>query len=379
MPAEPPDTAHISKPKKATTLSIAHLSTGEYIVVESTLTLTLKDGKKVAASDHQLQLNPNFSLTYSQINCLAGDFYGTNDPISDGTNDKDRIRRFKDAYNTLAQEGPRMPKEAKDILDLVKEEADLVNKAVKKGKEPSTGYAKLSRMNDARLYHATYGREGIPTYLGLLKINWDHFGKDARLAYNAGHAAAIQEAIEGNLETAYAMNAFADHFLQDSFCSGHLRTPRRLLHSAGGVRDLCAMYMHDEDNAIGLSVTDPQGKSWTMYGDKRFLDSVNEENRERCVCAVQASINEIYWAYRHPKAKVPSPAKYEAWKYAPTLKSANGHQELAPLFKTVGKSIKRRKNLENRREWDFTDDFSYKATLAQLSASKLWKYPITLD
>lgn len=28
------------------------------------------------------------------------------------------------------------------------------------------------------------------------------------------------------------MNAFADHFLEDSFATGHMRTPRRMLHGS---------------------------------------------------------------------------------------------------------------------------------------------------
>ena len=68
-----------------------------------------------------------------------------------------------------------------------------------------------------KLEEITSGRSDFPGYAGLAQINWDHFGDDARTAYNAGHATAIQRAIDGDLEGAYALNAFADHFLQDSF------------------------------------------------------------------------------------------------------------------------------------------------------------------
>ena len=71
-------------------------------------------------------------------------------------------------------------------------------------------------------------------YVGLALINFDHFGADARIAYNAGHVEALEHAASGksaqHLETAYAISAFADHFLQDSFTSGHIRTPRQKLH-----------------------------------------------------------------------------------------------------------------------------------------------------
>ena len=70
------------------------------------------------------------------------------------------------------------------------------------------------------------------TYLGLSLINWDHFGNDARTAYSTGHSAAIDYARQAgsSWDVAYAMNAFADHYLQDLFSAGHLRNPRRDLH-----------------------------------------------------------------------------------------------------------------------------------------------------
>ena len=106
-------------------------------------------------------------------------------------------------------------------------------------------YNKLPDVS-SKLEALTFGRSGIPGYLGLAQINWDHFGKDARTAYNAGHATALQIAADGDLEGAYALNAFADHFLQDCFSAGHLRTPRRFLHRSLDIAaDVCAkVYLH---------------------------------------------------------------------------------------------------------------------------------------
>lgn len=107
----------------------------------------------------------------------------------------------------------------------------------------------------------------MPGYAGISLINWDHFGAAARLAYDAGHFAALAAAAGGDLLGAYAMNAFADHYLEDSFSAGHMRVPRKLLHDDLAVSDLCAQFMHGEDNAIGLSVVNPKGENWTAYGD----------------------------------------------------------------------------------------------------------------
>ncbi|KAK0430772.1 fungal fucose-specific lectin-domain-containing protein [Armillaria borealis] len=334
----------------------------EHCFIRDAITLTLASGGKVAASDYRFRLKDQLSLTYGQINGLAGDLYGTYDPISDGKNDRDRSARFVRAYNTLADGGPCVPKEAMDIL------------AVLQAEDPSVVYAQLPDVS-VKLELITFGRSGIPAYLGLAQINWDHFGADARTAYNAGHSTAIQKAISGDLDGAYAMNAFADHFLEDSFSAGHLRTPRRLLHKSTDITaDACAKYMHDEDNAIGIDAKNPAGKSWTLYGDKRTLDSVNEDNKTRCVDSVQASANEIYKAYQIKQA--PSLANYQAWTFAPTLESANAHQTLATLFTFKNE---RRKIIENRKLWNFKTDWWLWSTALECKTSGWWNYPITIN
>lgn len=81
------------------------------------------------------------------------------------------------------------------------------------------------------------------------------------------------------LGTAYAYNAFADHFLTDLFASGHLRTSRLELREqctlpvVGGLTgDLLARFMHDEDCPYGLTVHNARGDTRTGYGDKRLRD-----------------------------------------------------------------------------------------------------------
>jgi hypothetical protein len=132
--------------------------------------------------------------------------------------------------------------------------------------------------------------------------------------------------------------------------------------------------MHDEDNAIGLSVKDPGGESWTLYGDKCVLDSVNDDNKERCVNAVQASADEVYKAYQTKQA--PLPADYRAWTYAATLESANAHQTLAGLFTFKNE---RRREIKNRKLWNFNTDWQAWSTALECKTSGWWNYPITID
>jgi hypothetical protein len=62
--------------------------------------------------------------------------------------------------------------------------------------------------------------------------NEDHFHERVAFAYWFWHARAVELARSGNLGTAMVVNAYADHFLEDSFAPGHLRTPRHELHDA---------------------------------------------------------------------------------------------------------------------------------------------------
>ncbi|KAL1745430.1 fungal fucose-specific lectin-domain-containing protein [Schizophyllum fasciatum] len=353
----------------------------EHSYVGDAIWLTLADESRVPAKTHEFTLKNGLTLTYGQINALAGDFYGTYKPISDGKNATEQSARFLAAFNTLAEPSYWQPKDAHDILDVLQGEVDAVNDALKHHADPSFTYSKLADVS-FKLGLITMKRPwNIPGYAGLARINWDHFGADARTAYNAGHALALQTAANGDLEHAYALNAFADHFLEDSFSAGHLRTPRRGLHSTSNLAaDFCAKYMHDEDCAIGLAVKNPAGESWTCYGDKRALDKAGEENIGRTVAAVQASADEIYAAYTS-KTIVPSSA-YKAWTIAPTLDSAFGIQELAPLFKykdTTHKEVQRRTEIKNRRQATYTMGWDFIKTAYDLSKSHWWDYPILLD
>lgn len=199
-------------------------------------------GDVVRAGDWRLKLENGLELTYGQICGLAGDYYGTSKPISDGNSLENQVSRFMFAFDQLAR-AQRTPKEALQILRILQPEVEVVNEAIKDHRDPWEIYHTLPDVN-AKLEYETLGRPAPAlSYLGLVFINWDHFGSDARTAYNAGHRAALDVALQGGkkLELAYILNAFADHFLQDSFSAGHLRTPRRALHrSSNPTADLCA-------------------------------------------------------------------------------------------------------------------------------------------
>jgi hypothetical protein len=156
-----------------------------------------------------------------------------------GSSFKEQCTLFEKAFATLAIDKNVAVKEATAIIQNREDEIDALDKANERGFSTPDDYNKLKKPGksslgyldqaDEDLARITWDREG-PSYLRIAQLNLDHFGADARTAYNAGHTCALRTAAAGNLELAYAMNAFADHFLEDSFASGHMRTPRRALH-----------------------------------------------------------------------------------------------------------------------------------------------------
>ncbi len=136
---------------------------------------------------------------------------------------------------------------------------------------------------------------------------------DAITAYEAGHILAQQLAAtagksgdpSGKLQFAYAVNAFADHFLTDLFSAGHMRTPRRGMYEYSGLLSaaasgVCAKAMHDEDSKFGLWVTNARGTSgdtWVAFGDGRYRDWCNAANRAILKAAVQQSMDDVWAAF----------------------------------------------------------------------------------
>jgi hypothetical protein len=83
---------------------------------------------------------------------------------------------------------------------------------------------------------ATISKEYAERYKDLALHNVSHFsgGGTARETWQEIHQGAVLAALEAGkkgdsagLAKAYAMNAFGDHFLTDSFSAGHVRTPRK--------------------------------------------------------------------------------------------------------------------------------------------------------
>lgn len=207
------------------------------------MALKLENGTEVCARKRPLRLPNGLELTYGQMIGFAGDLYGTDKPISDGTNEVERKESFLNAFAALVNDTKYAPAEVPVLLKIVQGEIDAINKGKRERIPPSQILNKANYEMNKKLERATSGRTNIPSYLSLALVNFDHFGEDTAVAYNTGHEAAIQYAMQedSDLFHAYALNSFADHYLQDRFSSGHLRVPRRLLHGTSiYIADYCS-------------------------------------------------------------------------------------------------------------------------------------------
>jgi len=210
----------------------------------------------------------------------------------------------------------------------------------------------------------------------LIQEDYDHFGENAWLAYKAGHdvamlaASAAHEARDiKQLTRAYAMNAFASHFLSDRFASGHMRTPRIELAASvtpSVVGSLLSGYMHKEENHYGLHVHNSRKDHWMAYGDRTYFLDINAENRAFLQEALQQSADEVFSAYQDgviAKDDVASLLPY------PDEEGVASNLDIATMFYWDAHSMQlfRRSHLANVNDQHWTIDWWGWSTLLILS------------
>jgi len=346
---------------------------GEHTAIgDQTLLRFVENAAPILAHEVQLHLPNGLAPTYGQVLALGGDFYGIPDrPISDGATPVDRLNRFIAAFDTLAVLSASNV-EAVKILAVMQKEIDAVKQAIKDGKQPHEAYDALGDTLSEEWNKITGGGSFVSAlfplgrYLKLAANNADHFGEWAQQAYIAGHTAALQHAAaahaakdEKQLEVAYAMNAFADHFLTDLFSAGHLRVPRKAMAAAVTPSDLGSLitrFMHDEDSKFGLNVRNGNGEQWRAYGDKRYFDAIDSANRQHVNQAVQVSADEVFAAYL--SGTVPAFNSFAALKQLPDLQALlNLGSNFSPLFRLEGSKVLRRKDVNNLNDTATVDDW----------------------
>jgi hypothetical protein len=341
----------------------------------------------VLQSEHKLHLSNGLELTYAQIVTMGGDFYAVpGQMISQGESLEERKKLFIEAYNTLAKD-PAAVAEVPRIYDVIDKEHEAVVEGLKNGELPETIYARIGDEND-RQWNCITGGSCLQAwwlvpgrFLTLSEEDFDHFGDNAMLAYQAGHAIALETAIAARathdltlLETAYSMNAYASHFLSDRFASGHMRTPRTELHNSVTptvIGDLLVSFMHNEENQQGLHVHNLRGDKWVAYGDRYYFSTQNQLNRNRLDETLQASVNEISDAFQ--SGAVPQGQDVAALIPIPDEVQSNNFQDIAPMFywDSTEKTLYRRSDVTNVHDNHYTADWWGWTTVALLAQGGL--------
>ena len=295
---------------------LLQFNTAEHVIAVWDLVLKTEAGTLQAGrAGLPLSMNRPYTLSYGQIIALGGDFYG--DPDQPVCTSPDPVGQFQKNFDTMAKAKAEV---AKILAITNKYEFGPIAGAVRAGQQPSAVYAGLPTSpghevpdEDRAFDDATGGR-----YLKLSETNLDHFGVDALTCYTAGHLLAQRFAAKASTITdasaratallvAYAINAFADHFITDLFSAGHMRTPRRPIYNSASTEltrkgaGICAWQMHNEDNKFGLWVTNDVGDRWTAYGDSRYRDKWNAAGRVVMKAAVQQSMNDVWDSFAHGK------------------------------------------------------------------------------
>jgi hypothetical protein len=337
-------------------------------------------------SDTTLHLENGLAFTYAQLLAISGDFYGIpGHTISEGKSLQERKEKFLSVYNTLAQD-PAARKEAPQIFAVIEKEQNSIAEGMKNGEKPEDIYARIANDNNRQWNCITGG--GCATswwlvpgrYLTLSKKDYDHFGDHSWLAYEAGHAVALdtaQLAHQTNniklLETAYAINAFASHYLSDHFAAGHLRTPRLELPTTvtpAVFGSILVHFMHDEENQYGMHVHNLRGDHWFAAGDQYFFTMQNKQNRSFLEEALQASVNDVFYAYRYGMA----PLEDKVYQLIPQADETGNQvkQDISPLFywDNASRTLYRRSDVSNAYDNHWTSHWWGWSTIILLAKQR---------
>lgn len=330
--------------------------------------------------DHVLHFPNGLALTYGETLSL-GDFYAVEgQPISTETSGTARQAIFLAAFESFATNHAAAA-EVPVIMGFLHKEQTILEDGIKHGQKPSDIFKQLSQDENRQLNCITGGDcsstwwTKLGRYFRLAEENYDHFGDNALIAYQTGHALAIEAAIEAGqahdvqrLEMAYAMNALASHYLSDRFSTGHIREPRMELPASVTPRmvgTLLCKYMHNEESRNGLHVYNARGDYWVAYGDHYYLDSVNDKSREILQEALQNSANEIFFAYQ--TGSVP-PDSVTALIPKPYKANTAGEPNIAQMFywDEGTQKLFRRVDLANVTDYHWTIDWWGWSTLSIL-------------
>jgi hypothetical protein len=151
--------------------------------------------------------------------------------------------------------------------------------------------AMIRQCEHAELAKAVFNKldktNAINMYATLHLVAMDLAAQSGRLKDNAGQARTL-------MRFALLFNGFADHFLEDSFSSGHLVVKRTVVASVVNNKAL-----HDFYSENGTTVLNRKGEVWEAHGDGTFNKPEFINDQARVIEAVELSLADLWIAYKN--------------------------------------------------------------------------------
>lgn len=352
-----------------------HLAAGQQV----TLLFNVTDSGE---RNKPLHLPNGLNLSFGNIVSL-GDLCGIlGQPISLGATQEEQQQRFLNAFYSFAKNIDAVD-EIKQLNQVIEKELEKIEAGIQQGKTPESVYHRDGNEVGRQINCLTGGGCQSSTwwlfpgrYLKLAMENYDHFTSNAKIAYLTGHQVALAQALKAHqtglredLELAYAMDAFACHFLSDHFAAGHIRTPRIQLAkqvSPSLLGSLLANYMHNEENSQGLHVHNTNGEHWLVYGDFSYLNRLNQTNRQILERTLQQSADAIFSTYY--SGIISDPEVILAFIPEADESKKETNLDITPLFywDEETQCLLRRQEISNPFERNMTADWWGWSTLMEL-------------
>lgn len=397
-----PLTALATSPQNLRFESAEHIFMGNQVILQGL-------PKLADNSPIKFTLDNGLQLSYGVILAMP-DFYGDPDhQISSENTFEKRKQRFSTVFQSFSHYDTSY---FHDFWPIIQKERDDVAAALKAHESVNELYERIIEKQLITLEWVTHLK-----FFALAENCFDHFDHDAWLAYQAGHAVAVDTAITGynivsgkdtqtnticasatdhsaclmqlatkNLALAYEENAYANHFLTDHMASSHIRTPFRALVTTRPVASLGAIagnYMHNEDGKYGVIVTNNSGHYWIAYGDEYYFSDQNTSYRMVIQSALQNSANEIYDAFTKGYDTDPQSAQLQGLIPTPIpvgkTVSVDGYvvTQSAPLYQVMNGAVWERKEVNNRFDNEWTPSWTtiqLMLTYHLTTPSDCWKW-----
>jgi hypothetical protein len=268
-------------------------------------------------------------LGFGDLSALAGDFVGSPDELATTMSQlTDLVRQLNDSK--------RPEPSGVDIDRLIAIRIQWLNACRWYGLSPGDRcFDGAAAIQGGRSYVATdlesADFESLPGYIDLAKKDNTHFPRMSWKQFIYYHWLALGEAAqyacikyqlapckeanrkeqaEQHLKMSLIQEGWAQHFLQDSYASGHLGAPWGKCYV-----DILVLYIcnpprailhqtHNQLNEIGIDVTtrgealkNPAGSpSWKAFGDKNLFVKEATLHRVKVIEAASNSVNEILQA-----------------------------------------------------------------------------------